>query len=125
MTPVKTYLFTNWSLGAINDPIYGNSALVRNKDEQLTTCIRFISLHNHYLAFLVATKGDEINVLVTFDLAQNCIKKICVHRVLTIRSESWILSKKEGRKGKLVFEDKVLGKIFGPTLEDGILRIKH
>lgn len=52
------------------------------------------------------------------------IYKTIIRPVLLYGSENWVLSKKT-EKCLIVFENKILRKIYGPTFEDGEWRIRH
>lgn len=52
------------------------------------------------------------------------IYKTIIRPVLLYNSENWILNKKS-EKQLIVFENRVLRKIFGPVLENGEWRIRH
>lgn len=52
------------------------------------------------------------------------IYKTIIRPVLLYGSETWAMSKKIEKK-IITFENKVLRKIYGPTLEDGIWRMRH
>ncbi len=52
------------------------------------------------------------------------IYKTIIYPILTYGSETWILNKKE-EKQLIVFENKILRKIFGPINEDNVWRKRH
>ena len=52
------------------------------------------------------------------------IYKTIIYLILTYGSETWILNKKE-EKQLIVFENKILRKLFGPINEDNIWRKRH
>ncbi|KAL1446641.1 hypothetical protein WDU94_003506 [Cyamophila willieti] len=68
------------------------------------------------------------NKLMSSKLLSKCSKlklyKSIIRPVLTYGSENWIMTKQTEKK-LVTFENKVLRKIYGPTLEDGNWRIKH
>lgn len=66
--------------------------------------------------------------LMSSKLLSKCSKiriyKTIIRPVLMYGCESWIMTKRTKTK-IITFENKILRKIYGPTLEDGIWRIKH
>ncbi|KAI5739997.1 hypothetical protein M8J77_026070 [Diaphorina citri] len=66
--------------------------------------------------------------LMSSKLLSRCSKiklyKTIIRPILTYGSENWIMTKKTEKK-IITFENKILRKIYGPTLENGIWRIKH
>lgn len=101
--------------------------------------------HFKYLGVIISDKNSEEREIVNrINLANKCmyacnkfmtskilshqtkikIYKTVIRPILMYGSETWILNKKEEKK-LVVFENKVLRKIFGPTKENGEWRIKH
>lgn len=93
--------------------------LTQNNSEELEVTNRIRSANKSFYA---------CNKLLSSRLLSYTSKlrlyKTIIRPVLLYASETWILNKKEERK-VLVFENKILRKIFGPTLENGVWRIKH
>lgn len=115
----RYFTVENHNFEKVNEFKYLGTIISSNNSEQSEIQNRIISANRSLFA---VNKLMSSKILSTHTKIR--IYKTVIRPILLYGAESWTMDKATERK-LITFENKILRKVFGPTNENGIWRIKH